>query len=201
MPALSQGAANKTLRFVPQANLSVLDPVFTTATVTGKAEAQGVDRLLGFDVRPSSGKLIGVTDAHAIVEIDPMTGATTEVAKMDVMLPATDGAVIVDFNPAADKLRFMTGTTNHRVDPDSGKVTVDGALAYQEGDMHAGEAPMIVAGSAFMRCSACSARRRRDRRATRCRAPPRSVARPSTGRCPPARRSTGPHCAPSPFPR
>lgn len=118
-----------------------------TATVTGKAEVQGIGRLLGFDVRPSSGKLIGVTDGHAIVEIDPMTGATTEVARMDVMLPATDGAVIVDFNPAADKLRFMTGTTNHRVDPDSGKVTVDGPLAYQDGDMHAGEAPMIVAAA------------------------------------------------------
>jgi peptide/nickel transport system substrate-binding protein len=34
-PALAQNARAGTLRFVPQANLSVLDPVWTTATVTG----------------------------------------------------------------------------------------------------------------------------------------------------------------------
>jgi peptide/nickel transport system substrate-binding protein len=34
-PAIAQPAATKTLRFVPQANLTLLDPIFTTATVTG----------------------------------------------------------------------------------------------------------------------------------------------------------------------
>ncbi len=33
-PALAQPAKSATLRFVPQANLTLLDPVFTTATVT-----------------------------------------------------------------------------------------------------------------------------------------------------------------------
>ena len=33
-PSISRAAATPTLRFVPQANLSVLDPVFTTAAVT-----------------------------------------------------------------------------------------------------------------------------------------------------------------------
>jgi peptide/nickel transport system substrate-binding protein len=33
-PAIAQPANTATLRFVPQANLTLLDPVFTTATVT-----------------------------------------------------------------------------------------------------------------------------------------------------------------------
>lgn len=119
----------------------------TTATVTGTMDVADVDRLLGIDLRPATGQLIGVTADHRIVEIDPATGATKPISTMDVKLPSTDGAVVVDFNPAADKLRFMSGTTNHRVDVDSGKVTVDGSLAFEAGDMHAGETPMIVAAA------------------------------------------------------
>jgi hypothetical protein len=117
-----------------------------TATVSASMEVQGVSRLLGIDLRPSTGQLIGVTDTFDIVEIDPETGASTKISTMDKEL-AVDGAVIVDFNPMADKLRFMSGTTNHRVDIESGAVTVDGSLAYEEADMHAGEAPAIVAAA------------------------------------------------------
>lgn len=118
-----------------------------TAAVTGTVEVQGVDRLLGIDFRPGDQTVVGVTDDHKIVVIDHMTGATTEKATMNTMLPSVDGPVVVDFNPAADKLRFMTGTTNHRVNPDTGEVTVDGSLAYVAEDMHAGEAPNIVAAA------------------------------------------------------
>lgn len=117
-----------------------------TATVSASMEVQGVSRLLGIDLRPATGQLIGVTDTFDIVEIDPETGAATVISKMDKELPI-DGAVIVDFNPMADKLRFMSGTTNHRVDIESGAVTVDGSLAYEDADMHAGEAPAIVAAA------------------------------------------------------
>lgn len=118
-----------------------------TAAVTATMDVTGVDRLLGIDWRPGNMTLVGVTADHAIVTIDPATGAATEVAKMNVMLPTTDGPVVVDFNPMADRLRFMTGTTNHRVHPDTGEVTVDGPLAYIAGDMHEGEAPNIVAAA------------------------------------------------------
>ncbi len=40
-----------------------------------------------------------------------------------------------------------TDGTNLRVDPDSGKVTKDGNLAFEEGDMHKGEKPAIVAAA------------------------------------------------------
>ena len=119
----------------------------TTATVTATVEVQGTTRLLGIDLRPGNGKLYGVTDAQTIVEIDPATGAVTAGATMATPLPLAGTPVVVDFNPAADRLRYMTGTTNHRVHPDTGEVTVDGSLAYIAEDMHAGEAPNIVAAA------------------------------------------------------
>jgi len=118
-----------------------------TLAVSGTMDVSGVDSLLGIDLRPSNGTLVGVTPDMTIVSIDTASGETTEMAKMDTALPLGDMPVIVDFNPAADKLRFMTGTTNHRVDVDTGAVTVDGSLDWQEGDMHVGEQPAIVAAA------------------------------------------------------
>ena len=119
-----------------------------TATVSASMEVKGVSKLLGIDLRPATGQLIGVTDGFEIVEIDPETGAATVISKMDKELPIDgDASVIVDFNPKANKLRFMSGTTNHRVDIESGAVTVDGSLAYEDADMHAGETPAILAAA------------------------------------------------------
>ena len=123
--------------------------MFDTATpaVSKTIEVTGVDKLVGVDFRPGNKTVMGVTSEHAIVSIDLETGAATEVAKMDKMLTLTEAPVVVDFNPMADRLRFMTGTTNHRVHPDTGAVTVDGTLAFEEGDMHKGETPDIVAAA------------------------------------------------------
>ena len=86
-----------------------------------------------------------------IVSIDPASGEATEMSMMDTPLPVEDQPVIVDFNPMADKLRFMTGTTNHRVDVDTGAVTVDGSLDWETGDMHVGETPALAA-AAYINC-------------------------------------------------
>jgi hypothetical protein len=110
-------------------------------------DVTGVDRLVGIDLRPSNNTIIGVTPDSTIVSINLETGAATEVAKMDKPLTIGKAPVVVDFNPMADRLRFMTGTTNHRVHPDTGAVTVDGNLAYEDGDMHKGETPNIVAAA------------------------------------------------------
>ena len=119
-----------------------------TATVKASMEVEGVTRLLGIDLRPATGQLIGVTDTFDIVEIDPMTGAATKISTMNTPLPVMgDAPVIVDFNPMADRLRFMSGTTNHRVNVDTGEVIVDGSLAYESADMHAGEEPAIAAAA------------------------------------------------------
>lgn len=116
-----------------------------TAQVTGQVEVQGVTRLLGIDYRPGNMTVIGVTEAQAIVVIDPATGATTPLSQMNVMLPVADAPVIVDVNPAADRLRFMSGMVNHRVNMDTGEVTVDGALNWDAADANAATAPMVVA--------------------------------------------------------
>ncbi len=110
-------------------------------------DVTGVDRLVGIDLRPANGTLVGVTPDSTVVTIDPTTGAATVLSKMDKPLEIGEAPVIVDFNPAADRLRYMTGTTNHRVNVDTGEVTVDGSLAYEDGDMHKGETPAIVAAA------------------------------------------------------
>lgn len=122
---------------------------FDTATpsdVTMMA-VSGAGPLVGIDLRPSNNTLIGVTTANEIVTIDPATGAATPLSTMNTPLPMDDAAVIVDFNPMADRMRLMTGTTNHRVNVDTGEVTVDGSLAFETADMHAGEAPAIAAAA------------------------------------------------------
>ena len=107
----------------------------------------GVETLVGIDYRPGNGTLVGVTSDNRIVTLDATTGAATELSTMNMPLPASEMPVIVDFNPMADRLRLMTGTTNHRVNVETGEVTVDGSLAFEEGDMHAGEMPMIAAAA------------------------------------------------------
>jgi len=118
-----------------------------TLAVSGMMDVTGVDSLLGMDLRPSNNTLVGVTPDMIIVSIDPATGEATQMATMNTALPLSDQPVIVDFNPMADKLRFMTGTTNHRVDVDTGAVTVDGSLDWEAGDMHVGETPAISAAA------------------------------------------------------
>lgn len=128
---------DKTLIFFDTANPAVSKSVVVS----------GVDRLLGIDYRPGTQTIVGVTLDHHIVTIDPATGAVKSTARMDKMLPMTGAPVIVDFNPAADRLRFMSGVTNHRVHPDTGAVTVDGALAYEQGDAQHGKTPAIAAAA------------------------------------------------------
>ncbi|GAA5629037.1 hypothetical protein Brsp05_04336 [Brucella sp. NBRC 12953] len=116
--------------------------------VTKTMDVADVEKLLGIDFRPANKTLIGVTEDHGIVAINIESGAVNEVSKMSEMLPITQGqAVIVDFNPMADRLRFMTGTTNHRVHPDTGAVTVDGKLAFEKGDAGEGSEDKIAAAA------------------------------------------------------
>jgi hypothetical protein len=116
-----------------------------TRAVTATVEVSGVDGLAGIDVRPADKLLYGVSLAGEVVTIDIATGAATVKSTLSEKLSTYEGAS-VDFNPVADKLRLVGADgTNHRVNVDDGAVTVDGALAYDAADMHAGEAPAIVA--------------------------------------------------------
>ncbi|KAA2213698.1 ABC transporter substrate-binding protein [Teichococcus oryzae] len=53
-PALSQNSAATTLRFIPQANLAALDPIWTTATVTGNHGYYVFDTLYAVDSKGQS---------------------------------------------------------------------------------------------------------------------------------------------------
>jgi hypothetical protein len=113
-----------------------------TGNVTGTMGVIVEGRLLGIDYRPNTDTLIGVTDAFEVINIDPANGMTTPLVTMDTPLPIEgDAPVIVDINPAADALRFMSGTTNHRVNLTTGAVMVDGSLYWDGMD----GAPMVGA--------------------------------------------------------
>jgi len=106
----------------------------TSGQVTGMTEVDHGGRLHGIDYRPATDTLIGVTDGFEVVAIDPQTGAWTLIVRMDTEMAIQDGAaVIVDINPAADALRFMSGRTNHRVNLATGAVMVDGDLSFTDG--------------------------------------------------------------------
>ncbi len=138
-------AAAPVIGLVDGTTLAVFDS--DTPAEVSMVPVTGADMLVGIDYRPGNGTLVGVTGDNRIVTIDPATGTATELSAMNTPLPMANMPVIMDFNPMADRLRLMTGTTNHRVNVETGEVTVDGSLAFEDGDMHAGEAPMIAAAA------------------------------------------------------
>lgn len=119
----------------------------TGAAGAAVAVAGAGGRLVGIDVRPADGRLYGLTDARGLVVVDPATGAATPLRPIAEPLDAS-GPVIVDFNPAADRLRVIDRTGRSlRVDVDTGAAAVDGPLAYAPGDAGAGRPPAVVAGA------------------------------------------------------
>jgi len=142
----SSAAAEMAVGLVGDNTLVMIDGA--KPAVTKSMQVDGVKKLLGIEVRPSNKMLYGVGEDGTVVTIDVSSGKATKVSKLDKMLPENVAGAIVDFNPAADKLRFMgTDGTNLRADVDSGKVTTDGSLAFEDGDMHKGEKPNVVAAA------------------------------------------------------
>jgi hypothetical protein len=141
----SAASAEMAVGLVGDNTLVMIDGAKPAVTKTMKVD--GVSKLLGIDVRPANKMLYGVAEDGTVVTIDLGSGKATKVSKLETNLPA-GVAAIVDFNPAADRLRFMgTDGTNLRADVDTGKVTTDGKLAFEEGDMHKGEKPNVVAAA------------------------------------------------------
>jgi Domain of unknown function (DUF4394) len=125
--------------------IATIDPA--TRKVVSKGDIKGAKPLLGIDVRPSDGMLYGVTSDGWIVTIDPKTLQATQKSKLSEPLKPGVTAT-VDFNPVADRLRFMgSDGTSLRVNVDDGKVTVDGSHKFKEGDPNAGKTPKVVAGA------------------------------------------------------
>ena len=121
-----------------------VDPA--TKKVTGKADIKGAASVVGIDVRPADGMLYAVTADGGIYTIDAKSGQATMKSKISEGLKGT--VTVVDFNPAADRLRVITSDgANLRINVDDGKTIVDGALKYKDGDAQAGKSPKVVAGA------------------------------------------------------
>ena len=121
-----------------------VDPA--TKKVTGKADIKGATNVVGIDVRPADGVLYAVTADGNIYTLDAKTGAATMKSKISEAVKGT--ITVVDFNPAADRLRVITSDgANLRINVDDGKTTVDGTLKYKDGDAQAGKTPKVIAGA------------------------------------------------------
>ena len=96
----------------------------------------------GIDFRPADNMLYGyLASSGGIYRVDTSTGLTTLVSTA-----ATASTPLgVDFNPAADRLRVVTGADlNLRINVSTGATLVDGTLAYAVGDVNAGADPHVV---------------------------------------------------------
>jgi len=120
-----------------------------TATMTASAPMaiSGADKVLGIDVRPADGKLYGLTEAGQLVVIDHMNGKATPGSMLSQKVTLGPRPV-VDFNPAADRLRVIAvDGVSLRINVDDGATTVDKPLNYDAADANNGKKPMVAAGA------------------------------------------------------
>lgn len=120
---------------------------------TGKMSAgapvaiSGADKVLGIDQRPADGKLYGLTESGQLVIIDHMSGKAQAGAMLSEKMPLGPRPV-VDFNPAADRLRVIGANgASLRINVENGATTVDKPLNYEAADANAAKKPMVAAGA------------------------------------------------------
>ncbi len=118
-----------------------------TRRATAPVRVSGADgTLVGMDQRPADGKLYGLTDRGQIVTLDPRTGRATAVSRLSETFES-GGRAVVDFNPAADRLRVMgVSGTSLRVNVENGQAVRDGSLKHGAGEL-SGTQPRITAGA------------------------------------------------------
>jgi Domain of unknown function (DUF4394)/Calx-beta domain len=126
---IALGGVNTLIRFR-------MDTPGTTVTVVVTGLVAG-ETLVGIDGRPVTGQLYGLginasANTGTLYRIDPQTGAATIIGTADLIaladtmgntidLPASSAGYGVDFNPAVDRIRVVTGTgLSFRVNPITG---------------------------------------------------------------------------------
>lgn len=109
--------------------------------------------LLGFDFRPANDRLYALSSTNTLYTIDTGSGVATAVSTLSESFTGRARSGI-DFNPVADRLR-ITGSNgqNFRVNVDTGEVTLDGELAFVDGDTNA-ELAQNVTASAYTNSTA-----------------------------------------------
>ena len=114
-----------------------------TATMAASAPMaiSGADQVVGIDVRPADGKLYGLTAGGQLVVIDHMSGKATPGSMLSQKV-ALGPRPVVDFNPAADRLRVIAADGQSlRINVDDGATTVDKPLNYDAADANNGKKP------------------------------------------------------------
>lgn len=118
----------------------------TMATSAPMAIA-GADKVVGIDVRPADGKLYGLTEAGQLVTIDHMSGKATAGSMLSEKV-ALGPRPIVDFNPAADRLRVIGANgVSLRINVETGAATIDKPLNYDAADTAKDKKPAVAAGA------------------------------------------------------
>jgi hypothetical protein len=99
---------------------------------------------LGISLRPATRELYLVGSSGRLYQLNPTTGAATQVGSPFV--PALTGTQFGIGFDNADGLRVVSDTgQNLRIDPATAVVTVDAPLAFAPGDPNAGKTPQVGA--------------------------------------------------------
>lgn len=108
-----------------------------SVNLTGLAAGESI---VALDVRPTNGKLYGLTNTAKLYTVDPTTGVATLAAAL-VADPADATSPFaglsgddfgIDFNPITDRLRLTSNLgQNLRIDADTGRVITDPAISGQ----------------------------------------------------------------------
>lgn len=103
--------------------------------------------VIGIDVRPANGMLYALTTSSKLYTVDARTGQATLVATLDKPWDG-GGRTVVDFNPAADRLRVMGMNGNSfRINVETGAAAVDGSLKYDPASPLSGSTPRVTAAA------------------------------------------------------
>jgi len=149
LPAV--GSAAERLVAVDEANRLVVFSSDTPRAIT-RVRVTGLgagERLLGIDVRPNTGALIGVSSSSRLYTIDSTTGAATVIGTT-AFTPAVSGGVFgFDFNPTVDRIRLTSDSRqNLRLNPDTGgTAAIDGTLTYATTDPGNATVPQVSASA------------------------------------------------------
>jgi hypothetical protein len=120
-----------------------------TATLAASAPMaiSSSDRIVGIDVRPADGKLYGLSASGQLVTIDHTSGKATAGSTLSEKV-ALGPRPIIDFNPAADRLRVIGADgVSLRINVETGATTIDKPLNYDAADASKDKKPAVVAGA------------------------------------------------------
>ncbi|HYC63692.1 MAG TPA: DUF4394 domain-containing protein [Reyranellaceae bacterium] len=145
--ALLAGAANAATLVGLTADNKLVRIDTATMAATPATAITGADKVVGIDVRPADGKLWGLTATGQLITIDPANGK----AWLGPMLSekvALGERPVVDFNPAADRLRIIAANgVSLRINVETGATIVDKPLNFDASDAAKDKKPAVAAGA------------------------------------------------------